>query len=192
MVSPIPPKPPAPPKPPGKRPPGGPRVSDTRGPNYPKNPARPGETKAQYSERVRATKPTGTTSAGPVRGPRDSGTGAPKPRVGGGVKGGMAPIDSGRGKIPAPPGRGAGTGGGSSSGGGRRDMGPVRGAPKGPAPMPPKPTKAPGGMGGRGRSSTPGGSRGTDGGKPARVMGGPSNKMGPMGGSRPKPLKGKM
>ena len=87
-------------------------------------PLKPGETKSQYMDRVRSTKPTGTTSAGPVRVPKDPGTGAPKPRVGGGVKGGgrrsdmaptpatstpprpktggMAPIDSGRGAIPKP------------------------------------------------------------------------------------------
>lgn len=65
-------------------------------------PLKPGETKSQYMDRVRATKPAGTTSAGPVRVPKDPGTGAPKPRVGGGVKGGMAPIDSGRGVIPTP------------------------------------------------------------------------------------------
>jgi len=71
-------------------------------------PLKPGETKSQYMDRVRATKPAGTT--GPVRVPKDPGTGAPKPRggVGGGVKGGMAPIDSGRG-IPIPP-KGGGNG----------------------------------------------------------------------------------
>lgn len=31
-------------------------VSDTRGPNYPKNPVRSGETKTQYLDRVRGTK----------------------------------------------------------------------------------------------------------------------------------------
>ena len=50
-------------------------------------PVKPGETKSQYMDRVRATKPTGTT--GPGRVAKDPGTGAPKPRVGvgGGVKG---------------------------------------------------------------------------------------------------------
>jgi hypothetical protein len=195
MVSPIPPKPPAPPKPTGKRPPGGNIVRDTRGPNYPKNPARPGETKAQYLDRVRGEK--GGSSGG--KGGSSSGGGRRD----------MAPIDSGRFKIPAPPGRGAGTGGGSSSGGkggsssggGRRDMGPVRGAPKGPAPMP----GAPSGGGrvrdmgpGSGLAPKPGGGRVRDtgpGSMPPKPRPPAPSKFGtprPTGGSRPKPLKGKM
>lgn len=101
-------------------------------------PLKPGETKSQYMDRVRATNSTTPVKTpgirvmdtrGPVRGfSKDPGTGAPKPRVGGGVKGGgrrsdmaptpatsttprpkvggvkggMAPIDSGRGAIPKP------------------------------------------------------------------------------------------
>lgn len=112
--------------------------------NMPKN---AGETKAQYMERVRASKPTGSTPVGPrtqgaskpiagggkpsglspippkppkptvttptaipTRVPRDSGTGAPKPRSGAGggagVKGGVkrpgTPVRDVRGPAPRP------------------------------------------------------------------------------------------
>ena len=40
-------------------------VSDTRGPNYPKIPKNPGETKTQYLDRVRSEKPRGMIAADP-------------------------------------------------------------------------------------------------------------------------------
>lgn len=137
MVSPIPPKPPAPPKPPGKRPPGGNIVRDTRGPNYPKNPARPGETKAQYSERVRGE--NGGSSSGGSR-PDRSPVKPPPPKPIGGKpttirpgRGNMGPGSGGA------PGGSRGTDGGKPArvmGGPADKMGPVRGTAKGPAPMP--------------------------------------------------------
>lgn len=77
----------------------GPRVSDTRGPNYPKNPVRSGETKTQYLDRVRSEKGGssggkggsssggGRRDMGPVRGAPKGPAPMPRMKRGGTVKG---------------------------------------------------------------------------------------------------------